>query len=337
MESPNAESPTAQSGVRPQTGTCDRRAIPAGAFESEWLAPDGHRVRRIDWAGAPRLGTGRRGSILFFPGRADFYEKYLETLDYWQACGWRVTAMDWRWQAGSGRHARDRRAGDVDDFATWIADLRAFWAQWISETPGPHVIIGHSMGGHLVLRAVAEGAIDPAAVVLSAPMLGFHTPIPERWQDAFGRLMCLLGGPERLAWKDSEKPGSSAQARESLLTHDSARYADEVWWRGARPYLDLGPATWRWVWRAAQSAARLRRKGVLEAVRQPVLIVATRADQLVAWSAIERAAARLPEGEIVSFGSEAAHELLREADPVREKVLDAIDAFLDQAAPSGKA
>ena len=29
------------------------------------------------------------------------------------------------------------------------------------------------MGGHLVLRAVAEGLVDPDGVLLSAPMLGF--------------------------------------------------------------------------------------------------------------------------------------------------------------------
>lgn len=315
----------------------DRRAISAEALESVWSTRDGHGLRRIDWAGAVLPGGGRRGSLLFLPGRADFYEKYLETLEQWQVAGWRVTALDWRWQAGSGRFGNDPRAGDVDDFATWIGDLGAFWREWSAATPGPHVIVGHSMGGHLVLRALAERAISPVAAVLSAPMLGFHTPIPEALQSAFGWLMCTIGNPARLAWGDSEKPGSDASNRAALLTHDAARYADEVWWRESRRYLDLGPATWRWVWRAAQSAALLRRKGMLEAVQVPVLAVATKADQLVAWPAIARAIARLPKGEVCVFGSEAAHELLREADPVRDKVLQAIDEFLDRAAPPGKA
>ncbi|WP_226017139.1 alpha/beta hydrolase [Novosphingobium sp. FKTRR1] len=315
----------------------DRRAIPAEALESEWSARDGQRVRRIDWAGAVLSGGGRRGSLLFLPGRADFYEKYLESLDRWQRGGWRVTALDWRWQAGSGRFGADRRAGDVDDFATWIADLGAFWREWIVTTPGPHVIVGHSMGGHLVLRALAEHAIEPVAAVLSAPMLGFHTPIPDGLQPAFGQLMCLIGSPARLAWQDSEKPGSTPEGRAALLTHDAARYADEQWWRENRPQLDLGPPTWRWVLRAAQSNALMRRQGALEAVKPPVLVVAAKADQLVAWSAIERAVPRLPQGEVVSFGPEAAHELLREADPVRNKVLAAIDEFLDRVAPPGKA
>jgi lysophospholipase len=56
----------------------DRRAIPPHAQEGTWQAADGHAIRRIDWPGA---GHAARGSILFLPGRGDFYEKYLETLE----------------------------------------------------------------------------------------------------------------------------------------------------------------------------------------------------------------------------------------------------------------
>jgi lysophospholipase len=54
------------------------------------------------------------------------------------------------------------------------------------------------MGGHLVLRAVAEGAANPDAVVLSAPMLGFITPIPQFVQHIYGKLMCRMVTPS--AW-----------------------------------------------------------------------------------------------------------------------------------------
>jgi lysophospholipase len=53
----------------------------------------------------------------------------------------------------------------------------------------------------------------------------------------------------------------------------------------------------------------------------------------VSWPAIACTAARLPRGELVDFGRGAAHELLREADPVRDHVLAQIDCFLDRVAP----
>jgi lysophospholipase len=38
---------------------------------------------------------------------------------------------------------------------------------------------------------------------------------------------------------------------------------------------------------------------------------------------------------VVAFGPESAHEILREADPVRNRAITAIDHFLDSRAPRG--
>jgi len=122
----------------------DRRAIPAGAVESRFALADGHEIRRID---LPAEDGGKRGSILFMPGRGDFYEKYLETLIEWSRAGWHVTAADWRGQAGSGRLGDDAITGHVGDFSDWVDDLAFLWKTWKTETRGPHIVVGHSMGG----------------------------------------------------------------------------------------------------------------------------------------------------------------------------------------------
>ena len=313
----------------PVASAFGRRAIPPGAVERRWTAPDGHSVRRIDW---PEPDGPARGSLLFMPGRGDAYEKYLETFEHWRGRGWRVTAADWRGQAGSGRLGNDAVTGHVDDFALWVEDLARFWREWASGRPGPLVLAAHSMGGHLALRAVAERALDPApaALVLSAPMLDV---LPERLpapvKHASARAMCALGDARRPAWKWSEKPGEVPAFRQQLLTHDADRYADELWWRQARPELTMGPGSWGWVRGAMASIRALARPGMIEAVDLPVFIVATAADRLVGSRAIRRTEARLPNVTALWFGSEAAHEILREADAVRDKALAAIDGFLD--------
>jgi lysophospholipase len=313
-----------------------RRALPSEARESRWLTLDGHAIRRIDWSGqraAPNCVP--RGSLLFMPGRGDAYEKYLETLDHWHARGWRVTAADWRGQAGSGRLGTDAVTGHVDDFALWVADLAAFWNEWKAQTPGPHVLVGHSMGGHLVLRALAERLVDPVALVATAPMLGLHPRfVPPALLHLFARLMRGLGDPRRPAWKWSEKPGEPPASRIELLTHDSDRYADEIWWRQARGEIVMGPGSWGWIAAALASMRFLNRPGLFESVATPVLLLAADRDKLVEFAAIARAARRLPNGELVRFGAEARHEILREVDPVRDRALSAIDAFLDRAAPA---
>lgn len=310
-----------------------RRTLAPECTESRWFAADGWPIRRVDWP----VPQAPRGSLLFVPGRGDFLEKYLETLNHWSARGWAVTALDWRGQALSGRLGADSLTGHVDDFATWVGDLAAFWAEWRGERPGPHVLAAHSMGGHLALRAVAEGRIAPAALVLSAPMLGFvRHGVPPVLFRGFAAAMCALGDPRRPAWGSGEKPGQAPPDRVALLTHDADRYADEAWWRDHRPGLGMGPPSWGWLRAALASMAGLDRRAVLARVAVPVFIAATTADRLVDFGAIARAARWIPGAKFLRLGDEARHEVLREADPVRDRVIAAIDDFLDHAAPLAK-
>jgi lysophospholipase len=311
-----------------------RRAIPAAAVETSWHLPGGHPIRRIDW---PVPAGPAKGSLLFMPGRGDAYEKYLETFDHWARAGWQVSAADWRGQAGSGRLGADKVTGHVDDFSTWIGDLAALWSYWKAERPGPYVLAGHSMGGHLALRAVMEQAVDPDALVLSAPMLGFHGILPRPAMHRIASFMAGIGDPRRPAWKWSEKPGEVPAGRNLLLTHDDDRYADELWWRKQRPELVMGPGSWGWVERAYASIEAIFAPGALEAVEIPTCIIATAADRLVRYRATAEAARRLPNAELLTFGREARHEILREEDSVRDRALAFIDTFLDRIAAQGAA
>ncbi len=309
--------------------TMNRRAIPVDAIESIWQAGDGWPIRRIDW----QSGTSPRGSMLFLPGRGDHYEKYLETLAHFAAQGWQVTSIDWRGQGASGRFLPEPQVGHIDDFSTWIADLRFFWTKWKAQTPGPHVVLAHSMGGHLTMRALVEKAIDPDAVAMSAPMLGIQTGgLPLSFNHAFAKLMGKIGRADVAAWKVSEKPLSPMNLRAKILTHDQNRYEDELAWWDSRPEVKLGPPSWHWVERAIQSIRMLDEPGQLEAVETPILLLATTADQLVSTPRIIKDSKRLPNSETLIFGKEAAHELLREADGVRDQCLERITVFMDKHA-----
>jgi len=305
-----------------------RRAIPVDATMAIFALPDGWPMRVFD-----RPATGSRGSILWIGGRGDIIEKYLECFEEWHLAGWHVSAFDWRGQGGSGRLLADPTVGHMPDFATWIADLAAFWADWTARTPGPHVIMGHSMGGHLVLRALIERRILPDATVLSAPMLGFTGgPLPQGLAGGFAALLAKLI-PERKAWKQGEKPGAVDARRQFYLTHDAVRYADEVFWKSQDPSLALGPASWAWVAAAYRSNAMIDAPGALEKLAAPILIVGTEGDRLVSPDAIHRAAKRLPQAELRMFDATVAHEVLREVDGVRDEIMGRIANFLDRTAP----
>ena len=300
-----------------------RRAIPATARISHWTAPDGWQLRRFDW---PAEGHPR-GSILFQGGRGDIFEKYLEAFAHWHGQGWSITAFDWRGQGGSGRLSPDTHVGHVETFDSFIDDFAAFWGDWSRDAVGPQVVMGHSMGGHLVLRALTEGLARPDAAVLIAPMLGLFSPLGPRLGERFARMLGGVGNSARPAWKVNERPATTA-TRQALLTHDAARYKDELYWQATKPELLLGPPSWRWLIKAFESTRRLREDPRLKTMTVPVLMLVAEADKLVSAKAALQVAGKLPDVRVVRFGPESAHEVLREADGVRNRAIGEIDIFL---------
>jgi lysophospholipase len=299
-----------------------RRSIPRDALIETVTMADGWALRTFNW---PAAGDCN-GSILFQTGRGDIFEKYLETFAVWHEAGWDVTTFDWRGQGGSGRLTRNHHVGHVQDFGIWVDDLADFFSRWQAGSTGPHVVMGHSMGGHIVLRALVEGKIEPDGAVLIAPMLGFNAPraISEFVARCFAAFM-----PTRVpAWLANEKPSLPGASRQKMLTHDLGRYGDEIWWRTQKPELKLGPPSWQWMAAAYRSIDVVGAAGGLEAIKLPVAIIATDGDRLVSTQAIRTCAGRLPDKSLTIFGKSAAHEILREKDKVRAKALSAIDGLL---------
>ena len=145
--------------------------------------------------------------------------------------------------------------------------------------------------------------------------------------EGIARWIAGRGDPARAAWRSNERPGSVA-SRQSLLTHDADRYSDEGWWQAAHPELVLGPPSWAWLAQGFAGAAALASDPRVESIDTPVLMLIAEADKLVDPRAALRLAGRLRNAQVVRFGSESAHEILREADGVRDRALSAIDSFL---------
>ncbi len=311
----------------------DRRMIPAQAVVQSVLMADGWPVRTFEWPAPAKP----RGSILFLGGRGDFFEKYLESMAHWQSLGWSITSFDWRGQGGSGRVGSNPNVGHIEHFSDWIGDLAEIYAAWSARSARPHVVIAHSMGGHLGLRAVIEQRIDPTAMVLISPMLGFNTgPLPASLAGWIVRMLASRGALDREAWADNAQKASAVwNERHTYLTHDSARYADEVWWKQHKPELAIGPPSWQWLIEAMASIKAIAAPGLLEAIKIPVMIIGTDGDKLVSAKAMRLIAARLPEAAIRMFDKDVAHEVLRERDEVRGEAIGLIDSLLDRVASLG--
>jgi lysophospholipase len=308
-----------------------RRALPPGSKISKIVMRDGWTLRGFEWPATEKA----RGSILFQGGRGDFIEKYLESFAGWHQSGWTINAFDWRGQGLSGRLCEDPAVGHIDDFALWIDDLADYFKRWKATMAGPHVVIGHSMGGHLLLRALVEQRITPDAAIFIAPMFGIETPpLPLGLARLLFSGLSKIGLAQRPAWKGNERPAAPWASRQRFLTSDAERYADESWWTETEPGLKLGPPSFGWLAAAIASTKGTEAPGALEAVTTPAMILATDGDKLVSAAAIRRFAARLPAATLYVYDDGVAHEILREHDLVRDDALARIDDFLEKAAPA---
>ena len=303
-----------------------RRTLPADARVGEWRAPDGWKIRRMDWP--QPAGQAVRGSLLFAGGRGDFIEKYLEAYGHWQARGWNVTAFDWR---GQGRSRGDIRGGNLLSFDPLIDDLAALIAHWRADRPAPYVAVGHSMGGHLLLRTLIERKPDLDAAVLVAPMIRVNSaPLSPSVAPVVTDFMCLVGWRDVPVFKAPPSLSRPGSKRQYLLTGSTERYVDELWWWEQEPGFNLGGPSWGWMRAAYRSSAAFTPEK-LATVDLPVLLLGTERDRLVSPEAIRSAAAALPRAELVMY-PDAGHEILREGDSVRLDALARIDTFLDEHA-----
>lgn len=302
-----------------------RRSLPQGGERLFVPMRDGWPVRVQHWV---RRDAGKQ-HLFMLTGRADFVEKYAETLHDLVDAGWGITIFDWRGQGLSRRVGKTPMHGASPGFDVWLDDLNWLLAWVLERSDGPVAAIGHSMGGHLLLRHLAAGGAGINRAVVLAPMAGLAAkplgPAIARWLAA--RMVKRGKGGDYVLGGGPWEPGQAGSQRQKLLTSDVERFSDESWWIGQYPALALGSVTWGWLNDAFASIDALGARGVPEAIAVPLLALIPDRDGLVDSEATRRLVARVPQASIAEFPG-AGHELLREAEPLRSAVLGCILTFL---------
>ena len=298
--------------------------VPEDVVTGTLKTPDGVSLRFARWA--PPLG--RKGTVCLFQGRAEFIEKYFETVRDLRARGFAVATLDWRGQGLSERALRNPRKGYVRDFSRYDIDLATFVNEVVlPDCPPPFFALAHSMGASILLRAAYQGHRWFDRVVLLAPMIA----LPGMRRSALTRSsvkalrLIGLGG--------AYVPGGDASVMMqrpfigNLLTSDPVRYARNVAVLEAEPKLAVGWPTVAWTDSAFRVMGELSEPGYPGRIRQPILIIAAGRDAIVSNSVIEDFAMQLRSGShLVVVG--AQHEMLMEQDRYRSQLWAAFDAFV---------
>lgn len=299
------------------------RPVPAALeprLKTYFIQKDGVRLRVML---ATAVTDKPRGSIIFSPGRTEFIEKYFETTADLIQRGFNVLMVDPRGQGLSDRITEDPLKSYIPNFQVYADDL-AFAAEAFSPLlPKPHIAMGHSMGGTIVLQSILSGVLSPDAVICSAPMLGLfdlETPLLR----AIIVSLSKLGLSKKNLPFQRQRSGMPIPFQGNKLTSDKDRYRSWAAYFQSTPRLRVGQPTYGWIRAALASMAYVNRNA--SNLKIPGLMLGAGADPIVDPASIEGFAKSADCNYAVVPG--ALHELFLERDTLRDQAFAIMDEFL---------
>lgn len=300
----------------------DIAAGPSGGM-AHWLTTsDGLRIRVGHW-NMPKA----KGTVLIFPGRTEFVEKYGTTAQTLQDNGYASIAIDWRGQGLADRMMPNSAIGHVGNFADYQYDVTALvdYAAAIG-LPKPYFLLGHSMGGCIGLRSLIEG-LDVEAVMFSAPMWGVQIAPPLR-PVAWG--LSAISTP--LGFDQTLSPGQFEESyvarvdfEGNTLTSDAGTFAFLKNQLMSQPNLGLGGPSLRWLYES------LREMHSLSSVPSPNLpcITFLGTEEAIVDPLRIRARMRRWPGGALRVVKDGRHEMLMDKPELRNSVLDETISLFD--------
>ncbi|MXN65330.1 alpha/beta fold hydrolase [Stappia sp. GBMRC 2046] len=297
--------------------------VPEGANAGYLTTPDGIRLRFAYWRAT---ASPLKGTITLLQGRAEFIEKYFETIEDLRLRGYAVATFDWRGQGGSERLLSNPRRGHVDDFSDYLTDLDTMLSGvTLANLPGPHFALAHSTGGAIILHGTERLATRLERAVLTSPLIGLGKI---GWPpEVVSPLAHALSG---LGFGTAFVPGGSDTIRQPFegnwLSHDERRYERTLQILDEAPQLEIGAPTIDWLAAASRAMKRFASADFGPSMRLPVLMIGAGNDRIVSTRAIEQLAKRTRSARYLEIAG-AKHELLMESNFYRDQALEAMDAF----------
>ena len=296
------------------------------------MTPDKRHLRAGVWS-LPD-GKPRRGICVLLNGMSEFLEKYNEVAEELGARGFVVASLDWRSQGASERTRAGNRASHVASFEEYDADLAALLLQAVEplqrSSPSPVIALGHSMGGHILLRFLHEHPRRFACAILNAPMLGIDTGAYSPRMTAAITIAFNLRRPStRFVFGVEKRDPLDLSFEENVLTSDRTRFELAKDILKTQPFLRVHGPTFGWLRAALRSLKRIHGRGFPESIATPVMIIGAGKDRVVKTEATRDYVKRLKNARYVEIAG-AEHEILMESDAIRSQFWSAFDGFVNE-------
>ena len=272
-----------------------------------------------------------KGTVVLLNGRADYIERYFETTRELQARGFHVVAFDWRGQGASDRLIGDRLRGFVRRFSQFDEDLRAVMERLVLPScPAPYYALGHSTGGHILLRNVFSKSWFRRAICTS-PLLGFqYGAWPKSVAYMLAAAVTSLGLGRMYLPGYAHGPLLLRGFADNPLTTDERRWDRDKRTLEEHPKLGVGGPTFAWFFAALMSLEKLNREKRRAGPTCPVLVITAGRDGVVDTKATQEFAARVPGISQVMIPN-ALHEILIERNEIRAEFWAAFDSYIASA------
>lgn len=300
---------------------------PPGVVATALRAVDGVALRVARWHPAGET----RGTVLVCAGRAEFIEKYFETVAELLARRLAVVVFDWRGQGLSGRELDNSRKGHIDDFSLYERDLDAVTEQALEPfCPRPWFALGHSMGAAILLEQARAGRSPFERLALIAPMIDIHGIRFPRAARMLAETLDTIGLGGAFIPGGGGKSALSGPFADNRLTSDPERFRRNANVVAAAPSLAIGDPTIGWINAAFRMMARFADPEYPRRVLTPALVFAAGDDRIVDARAVEKFSTRLKAGRhlVIPY---SRHEILMERDVFRAQFWSAFDAYIPGA------
>ena len=266
--------------------------------------------------------AGGAGTVLLFPGRTEYIEKYGRTARDLAGHGFATLTIDWRGQGLADRLIGDPMSGHVPDFLDYQKDVAAMIrAASDLDLPKPYFLLAHSMGGCIGLRAVMEG-LPVQACVFTGPMWGIQMTDILRvlaWSVSWGSRH--IGMDHVYAPSTAPKSYVLTEPFETnKLTNDRDMYQYMIDQTRACPELGLGGPSLRWLHEALKETRELSRR---PSPLQPCLTFAGTREEIVDKDRITQRMAQWPSGRL-EWIEGGRHEVLMDTRETQLRILDQI-------------
>lgn len=281
---------------------------PPQAIAPPLVTADGLTLYTRDWPAASTAAP--QGHVLIVHGLGEHAERYATLAAELNALGWAVSSYD---QRGHGQSPG--RRGDLPHAHALLEDLGRAVDRARAHSPAKLVLLGHSLGGVVAARFVAEGLRDQAAawfrevdaLMLSSPALDPGMSLAQRLMLAVSRPLLphlQVGNGLKPEWISRDAAVVRAYATDAMV-HNRVTATLAGFLVDASAEVHARAAFWR----------------------VPTLLLWAGADRCVAPAGSARFAAAAPSSRVVAqVFPELYHEIFNE--PERTQVVQALTEWL---------